>query len=327
MHTNTHPEPDERERRDSAATPTTPPPAAEPGSVREALMRARDEDSLSNNQLAQRLGCSPSVISQWFNGDKYPGDKARLERRAADFLRSRERRRLHGVPLVESDATRVVKGALELIRRTNDVGVIYGDAGVGKTSGIVLYRDENTTCLTITLARWARTAEAIERLVFGEIEHGAWKGNTPRSEFIVQRLRGSCRLLIVDNAHKATAAALEWLFDLHDETGIPIALVGNEEVLRPIEANDQRFSRVGLKQPVTAGKTRKLVAHLVNHLAPQLAGKVEDLLDQVADHHGRIRAVGKQTSLAGMLSEAGNMDPIAAVKAAHQRLVRHYELA
>jgi DNA transposition AAA+ family ATPase len=320
MHTNSHPDTDER------TDPTGTSPSDNPRSLRELLLAAREEDGLTITKMSQQIGYSTSVLSQYLTGI-YPGDTDRFERRAADWLRARDRKKRIGVKLIESEATRTVMAALETIRRTNDVGVIYGDAGIGKTSGIALYLEENPTCVEISLSRWARNDAQIERLIFGAMDSGAWKGNTPRAEFIVSKLRGSNRLLIVDNAHKATAAGLEWLFDLHDETRIPIALVGNEEVIRPIQANDQRFSRVGLKQPVTVSKPRALVKHLVQSVAPQFLGQVETLLEQVAEQHGRFRAVTKGLSLSATLAEAGGLDPISAVKAAHQRLVRHYELA
>jgi hypothetical protein len=320
MHTNTHPEPEERK------SPTGTDTADTPLSVRDRLAAARDEDQQSLEMMAKQLGYSPSVLSQYFNGI-YPGNTERFEIRAADCLRARDRRKRIGVELIATEATEAVKASLNTIRRTNDVGVIYGDAGIGKTSGIALYLEENTTCVEISLTRWARNDEQIARLIFGAMNSGAWDGNTPRAEFLVKQLRGSNRLLIVDNAHKATPAGLEWIFDLHDETRIPIALVGNEDVLRPIQANAQRFSRVGLKQSVTVAKPRALVKHLVQSVAPQFIGQVETLLEQVAEQHGRFRAVFKGLSLSATLAEAGGLDPVSAVKAAHQRLVRHYELA
>lgn len=320
MHNNSHPEPEERKAA-TAADATD-----KPRSLRELLAAARDEDSLTITKMSQQIGYSTSVLSQYLSGI-YPGDTDRFERRAADWLRARDRKKRIGVKLIESEATRTVMAALETIRRTNDVGVIYGDAGIGKTSGVALYLEENPTCVEISLSRWARNDLQIERLIFGAMDSGSWKGNTPRAEFLVEKLRGSNRLLIVDNAHKATAAGLEWLFDLHDETRIPIALVGNEEVIRPIQANDQRFSRVGLKQPVTVVRPKALVRHLVQSVAPQFLGQVETLLEQVAEQHGRFRAVFKGLSLSATLAEAGGLDPVSAVKAAHQRLVRHYELA
>lgn len=321
MHSNSHPEPDQRDE-------TSPPPETKPSSTRDQLLSARDADGLSNNKLSQQLGYSPSVLSQYLSGT-YPGDVAKLERRVVDWLRSRERLMRGGVRLIETDATRTVASALEIIRRTNDVGLIHGKAGVGKTSGVSIYASENPTCLVITLSNWARSDRQIEGLIFALLETRAWPGNTPRGEFLVDRLRGSNRLLIVDNAHKATARGIEFLFDLHDETRVPIALVGNPEVLRHVENNDQRFSRIGLKQPVVLTKSSPLIRHLIAQTAPAMAGHVEALCEQVVERRGCARAVQKQLQLAAQIHEGAgqSLSAAQAFAAAHKRLVREYALA
>lgn len=327
MHSHSHPETDERTRPDAPQTPApTSQVDAEHAELHRRFAEAVDADGLTLHKVGLALGYSPSVVSQYLKDGRYPGDLKKLRRRVAEWLQKRESRRLVGVKLVHTDVSQAIATALEVIRQTNDVGVIYGDAGIGKTSGILLYLDDNPLSVVVTLNRWTRTADAIEAAVLQRIEHGAWKRGMARGNFIVERLRDSNRLLIVDNAHKATRSGLEWLFDLHDETRIPIALVGNEEVLREIEANDQRFSRVGLKQPITSGRGKALLRHLTQQIAPAFVGKVEDLLEQVSDQHGRFRAVAKQLSLAGKLADAG-MEPVAAVRSAHTRLVRHYQLA
>lgn len=327
MNINSHPEPDERERAAAAAPASTPPPTDTrgPDSLRDALALARDEDGISNAKLAQQLGISTATLSQYLSR-QYPGDIARIERRITDWIRTRERLRRGGIRLIESSATRTVAAALETIRRTNDIGLIHGDAGVGKTSALALYSADNPTAILITLERWSRSDTGIEGLIWREIESRAWKGNTPRGEFIVTKLRGSSRLLIVDNAHKATASGIEYLFDLHDETRIPIALVGNPEVLRHIETNDQRFSRIGLMQPVKLANPRPLVRHITREIAPQFGDRVEELSMQVVENRGSVRALVKNTSLAVVMAEAGSMAPEDAFQSAHKRLVREYAL-
>lgn len=323
MNTHSHPEPEERERAEAPPAPT--PPIADPTSLKATLIAARDQDELSNARLSRRLGISAATLSQYLSG-QYPGDVPKIEKRIADWLRTRERLRKGGVRLIDCPESRTVAAALETIRRTNDVGLIHGDAGVGKTSGITLYTADNTTTIMITLERWARSDRGVESLIWGAIEHRGWKSDCTRGEYIVQRLRGSSRLLIVDNAHKATAAGIEYLFDLHDETGIPIALVGNPEVLRHIESNDQRFSRIGLMQPVELKGAETMIAHIIQQLAPRFLGKVEHLAEQVVENRGCYRGVVKHTSLALTIAEAGGMAPDAAFRAAHKRLVCDYQL-
>lgn len=337
MHNLTHPETEERHRLEAMAgpadgvpprgpVPSTPAPA-EPKTLREALQKAKEADGLSNRQLAAKLRYSPSVVSQYLNGDKYPGDRDQVERRIAEFLRNRELSRHVRLRLVKSDVTEAVHAAFRTIRSTNDAGVIYGPSGAGKSTAITLYSLDNPLCMVVTLHEWCKGAGGIERLVFDAIDHGAYKANTNRGEFIVDRLRGSDRLLIVDNAHKATRAGLDWILDLHEAAVIPVALVGNEKMLGPIRSDDQRSSRVGYQEEILPKDHRKVVQHLVAQIAPGMVGKVEELLEQVACDRGRYRSVAKEISLAVRLGERLPETPEELVKRAHALLLRPTALA
>ncbi len=338
MHNASHPEVEERARGAGTAQPTpesqpTPPEAApgeESDRIRSSVMAAMESDGISLARLSKMLSYSTSVLSQYLAG-KYPGDREKVEHRLSDWLRSRARRKNVGVKLIECDASEAVMGALDTIRRTNDFGVIHGDAGIGKSSGIELYLDDYPTSILISLASWARNAAAVESLIFEVIGHGGWHAKKrderpSRGQFIADKLRGSNRLLIVDNAHKATPRALESLFDLHSETKIPVALVGNREVLAPIEANDQRYSRVGLNEEIKLSNPRKLIRHLVATLAPGFAGLIEDRLEKIARQQGRFRAVAKTLILAAQLQEGSGKSPVEAILTAHSKLVRSYAL-
>lgn len=331
MNANSHPEPDERERL--TAPPTQPDAATSldpkrQKTLRERLLIARDQEQLSTNRLARRLGYSPSVVSQWLNG-VYKGDSEKIERRIEDWLSNLSRRRLVGARLVPSEATRTVVSALEAIRQTEDVGVIFGDAGIGKTSAIEMYLAENPLAITVSLDRRHGTAIQIERLLAEVVDPGGRKADTTRWSRLLEALMGSGRFLIVDNCHRATRSGLELLFDLHDKTAIPIAMVGNEEVLRLIDQSDQMSSRIGISQPVTMTNPRALVRHLVAEIAPGFSGRVEDLAEQVADGPGRIRAAKKQLALSALIARRSSapIAPDAAFAAAHLRLRRNYALA
>lgn len=312
----------------AAPQPMTPPDGKRQPTLRERLLIARDQEGISTNRLARRLGYSPSVVSQWLNG-AYKGDTGKIERRIEDWLSNFSRRRLVGVSLIPSEATRTVISALEAIRQTEDVGVIFGDAGIGKTSAIEMYLSENPLAISVSLDRRHGTAIQIERLLAEVVDPGGRKADTTRWSRLLEALSGSGRFLIVDNCHRATRSGLELLFDLHDKTGIPIAMVGNEEVLRLIDQSDQMSSRIGISQPVTMANPRPLVRHLVSEIAPGFSGRVEDLAEQVADGPGRIRAAKKEIALAGLIARRSSvpMSPEAAFAAAHVRLRRNYALA
>ena len=72
---------------------------------------------------------------------------------------------------------------------------------------------------------------------------------------IVDRLKGSGRVLIVDEAQHLTVRALNHLRCISDESGVGIALVGNEEVYSKLRGSGkadfaQLCSRVGMRKQV-----------------------------------------------------------------------------
>lgn len=269
--------------------------AAAPLDVRARLKELTETGSgrFTIGQVARKVGWSTAVISQYRDG-KYPGDTAKVERSLRDWFDALERERQIGVALTRSDATEAMAEALELIRSTNDAGVIFGDAGIGKTTGIALYMDDHPTAILITMTRWNRDQGSVERRFMDVLGKGDRKANESRGEYINRRLIGASRLIIVDNAHKATRPALEWLIDSHDYTGCPLALVGNEEVTGKIDDNAQRHSRMLYRRSITAGKTRPLIRHLAREIVPDWPREeVEKGVEAVADVDGRFRNVTK----------------------------------
>jgi DNA transposition AAA+ family ATPase len=122
-----------------------------------------------------------------------------------------------------------------------------------------------------------------------------------RGDWIVWRLTGSRRLLIVDNAHKATLAAIRGFFDFYDATGCPVALVGNPELMDLIVNSDQRFSRVGIREDLSIANPERLVKHMIAKVAPDSGEALIEACVKVASNQGHYRAVGKQLSLAAKM--------------------------
>ncbi len=301
--------------------------------VRQRLIALRD-GGLSNTKLAAKLGCSSTIISQWLavEGNLYPAEISKWEKRAEDFLRNDARRRASGVMTCECESTKRVGRALELIRRTNDVGVIVAEAGFGKTRALEKYCEENPTAVLYTVKSWACDKGAVEGAVFAAAGSSGYDGHTKRAVFLANKFTGSDRLLLVDDAHKLTRPALQWLFDFADETQCPLGLVGTPELLKKIEDDAQRFSRVGLKLELEPKNWRDLIAHLVATHAPTAgtgaATELVGLCEQVVAQHGHFRALHKQLKLAAELKEHAKeaLTWPQVFRKAHLKLVRKYQL-
>ena len=287
------------------------------------------EQPLTMNEIGQELGVSGTRVNKYLRGSP-EGDVAELEAKIADLLKAVAKRRDSAVKYFPTNVSAIIMATLELIRKTNDVGLISGPAGIGKSVTISEYQAAHPLAMAISATRWQRDDRGISGLLFAQCETGSWNGYQPRAEFICSRLRGSNRPVIIDNAHRMTESARQWVFDMHDETGCPIALIGNPEILVEIKRNDQQFSRIGIHQQVTLdqGKIAAYARAMVDALVPQPQAALYDLACEVAEQRGHLRALRKQLML--MLDLAGTQhyagDQARAFNGAHARLVREYKL-
>ena len=262
-------------------------------------------------ELARQLGGTDAPVSKYLTGVP-EGDVEALEGRIADVLRNAHKRRAAGdADLVDTIITRQVEGVFESIRRSGDLGLVHSPAGLGKSCACRLYAARNPSSILVTATRWSGASGGLSNAVWESFDTRRWKGNVSRMSFIVDRLTGSRRLLIVDNAHRLSASGREWLFDLWDATKISIALVGNPEVLDVIKRNDQLFSRVGLVRAVTLGEAKEARKHariLADRMLAAFCGdrasEVEDLAGRVCQEQGHFRSLYKHLALADDMRQA-----------------------
>jgi len=303
--------------------------------LRQRLLDLRGLPGWSNNIIAKRMGVSSAQISQYLNdaGCIYEGDIAKLERSINDLLDNETRRRSSGVETKQSLITEEVRAHLEYMRKTTDIGVILAESGEGKTRAIEHYMQTHPTAIHYRTFVWSNDLASVQNSMFEMAGRKDYDGKTKRVLCTVRNLRGSERLIIVDDAHKLTIPALQWWFDFHDATLCPMCFAGTFQLLDKLSADAQRFSRVGIHLEIAndqSGIDRGLITHLVQSIAPSAGaetGELIDLCEQVAREHGHYRSVHKQLKLAVELkSGKRSLSYIQAFRSAHSMLVRNYNL-
>ena len=289
------------------------------------------KENYSNNKLAKKLGVNSSYVSQFCNGKEFSGDLVMFERKLEDFFRNEARRRLSGVETIANEETKAIASGLELLRKLNEIGCIVLASGGGKTRGEELYLRENPLAIHFQVRAWNNDKNSIEGALFKAVGSAGWDGQTKRADFLVTKLTGSDRLLIIGDAHKLTKAALQWVVDFWEATLIPIALVGTHALHDLLMSDTQRFSRIQLWNEIAPSRDKTLIVHLANSLMPDLNGELEtvcDLGEQIISHEGLYRAVYKQFKLAEEI-RMGAKKPIThaqAIRAAHTKLLRDWQL-
>jgi len=316
----------------SSSTPATPVKFNE--ALRQRLLELRagpTKENFSNNKLAKKLGVNSSYVSQYCNGQGFSGDLAMFERKLEDFFRNEARRRASGVETIATDETKAIGNALEILRKMNEIGCIVLPSGGGKTRGEELYLKENPLAIYFQVRTWNCDKKSLEGALFRAVGAAGWDKQTKYAEFLVSKLTGSDRLLIVGDAHKLTKQALQWLVDFWEATLIPIALIGTQALHSLLMSDTQRFSRIQLWNEIQPSNPRTLITHLATSLMPELNGELEsvcDLGEQIVGHEGCYRAVYKQFKLAEEI-RAGAKKPITSVQAirsAHTKLLRDWQL-
>lgn len=290
----------------------------------------------SNAQLGAKLGISGSVISQYLSdeGCIYPGNIPELERQAEDFLSALERRRASGVETTPSEVADQMLDGFEHIRKTCDLGAIVAESGEGKTRGIEIIRVRHPLTIPVEVTEWCCDKHAIMNAMWRAAAVDGWDGRTERMGYLVQKLRGSDRPWLFDDAHKLSQPALSLITTFQEKIACPVALIGCPTLVKKLEADSsgQNPSRAGICWAIAPKKQdAKLLLHLVRSIAKDINGELDDLIElcgQVAAHHGHNRAVHKQLKLASELRHAdGDLTWCAAFRQAHTHLLRAYKLA
>ena len=219
------------------------------------LKKEMQRRGLSNRQTGRMLGVSATTISQIING-RY-NIVPELENKIMDFLNSsqskeNQKEATHSVTtLVETSTYKKVLEAINIMYVEMSIGVIYGEAGIGKSRALKEFKKEMSRTILIQ-ATPAYTAKELFKAL--HIRLGGDGKGTLNGLFneVVQHLSGSERVVIIDEAENLPNQALDMLRrlwdmtkdDESDEGTISLVLVGLERLLYNLKGKRGEFSQL-----------------------------------------------------------------------------------
>ena len=262
--------------------------------------------------MARQIGVNYGRFNQWLNGT-YQGDNAAVETQVEIWIDAYKERQMAERLLptapdwVPTPSGNRVIAALGYAQIAGDIAVIYGGAGLGKTTAIREYRRANPNVFHVTMTpATAGVVPCLEEVLEALGVRGVVGGAAKLQRAIIARLTGTQGLLAIDEARHLNVNALDAVRALHDATNIGLALLGNEAVYARMTGGtraaylDRLYSRIGKRVRLvraSQGDVDEILGAWKN-----VEKRCRKLLYEIAAKPGGLRGLTKVLRLASMIS-------------------------
>lgn len=209
----------------------------------------KEEKGLSWPQLGKLTDVAPSTMSLFATG-KYVGNNENI---AVKVLAYRDRLTAQAeiaaeMPMVPSwydTATAAKLTSLLTWAQSGKIVLIVTSPGIGKTRTAERFEAGDPNVWLATMAPSSAGVATMLIEIAAAIGLGEVKGSPQQlSRQIKARVKGKKGLLIIDEAQELTDKALNELRGLHDQTGVGIALLGNETVVGQLDTRKSALAQI-----------------------------------------------------------------------------------
>ena len=200
--------------------------------ARADLLQFLQDSGKSQQQIAKETGISAARISKFLDGT-YSGDVEGTAREVQNYLAVAKAR----LNTVQTDFfypqlrnTKDVLFACLYAHKHNKVALVCSAAGAGKTTALNHYADHNAEVIMVTANACTPSAMSILKMICAELGKPAPGRRDAMMELLVDQLRGSNRLIIIDEADHLSFSALQAVRNLNDLAGVGIVFSGNDKI-------------------------------------------------------------------------------------------------
>jgi DNA transposition AAA+ family ATPase len=221
-------------------------------------------------KLAKSAGISPSALSQ-FLSFQYKGNFDNIKQKLLAVIEREACKatiKTFNPNFIETSVSKRFNDVANICRFEGEFGLVYADAGTGKTESAREYTAKRSDVILIE-ADPGYTPTVLFRELHQKLGNSGKYILHDTFKECVDRLQNSGRLLIIDEAEQLSYKALELLRRLYDNAGIGILMTGMPRLLENIRGYRgdyaQIYSRIGIAariQQLTEDDTKNIVTHL-----------------------------------------------------------------
>lgn len=236
----------------------------------------------SQRDISRETGLSTSVISQ-FLGGTYAGDNKVVANTLSKYLRVAKDRlkSQQSTTFFETlENTQNVLYACNHAHIENDIVLVCGDAGAGKTTALKHYAAENTGVIMITCNSCTRSATAVLKLILNKLGIQSINRKEVLMNKLLERLRGTHYLIILDEADHLTLDALQAIRNLNDSAGVGIVLSGNDKIYRQMYSGQRGYEFDQIRTRIIVRK-RVINSYTVEEIASIFVNAPSDCIPYI----------------------------------------------
>lgn len=195
--------------------------------LRRLVQEKIDNREITQTDLARRIGMSAPAVSAWIKG-RYEGNVSALNEKINKYFNfEEEQKQLFKpvqIPFVETTVSETVKNYAKLVQMDNEIGVVYGASGLGKTTALKDYAKNMHGVIILEPDEDCHPTYLIEEL-YDKLGCGGQTRSVYMKKEIISRLKESNRLIIVDEAENLMINCFKALRKLHDKTDCTFGLL------------------------------------------------------------------------------------------------------
>lgn len=221
-------------------------------SIKQDLQDYISQTGTTQSAVARAIGVTAPVVNQYLK-DKYAGDVAAVEKAVEAFL-TKQREKAAGskltVAYVYTTTAKRVRDVLRLAHLEGEAVVLYGQAGLGKTRALNAYKADNPDALLLDTDPTYTAKVLLQKLA--QMLGSDTRGNLGElMDGVINKLKDSGRIILVDEAENLPLRALECLRRIHDKAGVGLVLAGMPRLLVNLRGKNgelkQLYSRVAFR--------------------------------------------------------------------------------
>jgi DNA transposition AAA+ family ATPase len=209
----------------------------------QALLAWMDSRQFSQAQLARLARISGSSLNQIIKG-VYATSPTKLLVSVSSAMRNADETNAMNSPMVETSVMRLAHTACRMARKYRNFAVLTGFVGTGKTYALKHYMLHNPNTHLIE-ATPLMTPQSLVRLLARTVLGTDPKGSMDdKFRAVVDALRNTDSLLIVDEAETLTPHQLHSLRRLRDLANVGIVLAGTEWLTGLVRHEHGQFDQI-----------------------------------------------------------------------------------